>query len=260
VDKIGEGVAELLHELSVLPLNGGHEVTQTHFTLTNYSLFLLIAAVVTLTFFIVGARRVKLVPEGRFGTVIEFGVEFVRNNLITDIMGKEGLKYLPFLGTVFFFVLFNNLIGLIPGAKPGTGTMGTTVTWAVVVFIVYNAIGIKKSGLVGYLKHFWPKGVAWPLAAFVALLEVISHFIRPLTLSVRLFANMYAGHVMLGIFSIFTALLLEASGAMKIAAALPFILQVVMYAFEVFVAFLQAYIFAVLTAVYIGGALETSEH
>lgn len=256
MEKIAEGVEHLLHELSVLSLSG-HEVHPGEFVLTNYMFFLLIAFVVTMAFLLIGSRKVALVPESRFGNLVEAGVEFVRDSLCVDIMGKEGARYVPFVGTVFFFVLFNNLIGLIPGAKPGTGTMGTTVTWAVMVFVVYNAIGIRKHGLVGYLKSFWPKGIMAPLAAFVALLEVISQMVRPLTLSIRLYANMYAGHVILGIFSIFGALFLEASGIMKVAALLPIAVQAVLYALELFVAIIQSYIFAVLTAVYINGALHT---
>ncbi|MDI6901203.1 MAG: F0F1 ATP synthase subunit A [Anaerosomatales bacterium] len=256
MEKIGEGVEHLLHELSVLTLSG-HEVHAGEFVLTNYMFFLLIALVVTFLFFMIGVRKVSLVPESRLGGAIETGVEFVRDSLCIETMGPEGRKYVPFVGTIFFFVLFNNLIGLIPGSKPGTGTMGTTVTWAVVVFIVYNAIGIKRHGVWGYAKSFWPKGVPGPIAAVVALLEVVSHLVRPLTLSVRLYANMYAGHVVLGIFSILGALLLEASGVMKVIAVLPVMLQIVLYALEVFVAVIQAYIFAILTSVYIGGAIHT---
>jgi len=256
VEMIGEGVAELLHELSVLSI-AGHEVEAGHFVLTNYAFFLLIAFALTVVFFMVGVRKVSLVPNSRLGSMIEVGVEFVRDSLCIESMGPEGKKYVPFVGTVFFFVLFNNLMGLIPGFKPGTGSMGTTVTWAVLIFVVYNAIGIKKHGAWGYLKSFWPKGVVAPIAAFVMLLEIVSQMVRPLTLSVRLYANMYAGHVVLGIFSIFTAMLLDASGVLKIMAVLPVALQVVLYALELFVAVIQAYIFAVLTTVYIGGALHT---
>ena len=256
MEKIGEGVEHLLHELSVLSVSGG-EVGQSEFVLTNYMFWLLIAIAVTGVFLVIAARRVALVPNSRLGSVVEMGVEFVRDTLCVDVMGPEGAKYLNFIGAIFFLVLFNNLIGLIPGAKPGTGTMGTTVTWALMVFVVYNGIGIKKHGLFGYLKSFWPKGIMAPLAAFVALLEVISQLVRPLTLSVRLYANMYAGHVILGIFSIFGAMFLEASGIMKIAAVLPIAIQAILYALELFVAVIQAYIFAVLTAVYINGALHT---
>jgi F-type H+-transporting ATPase subunit a len=258
VEGLGEKVAELLHELSVLPLNG-KAVTLSPFTLTNYMLFLLIAMALTIAFFLIAARKVALVPKG-IGNVAEAGVEFVQSSMILDVIGPRGKPYLPFVASMFFFVLFNNLVGLVPGAKPGTGTMGTTATWAIVVFVVYNAIGIKKHGAWGYLMSFYPKGVPAPLAVFVMILELISHFIRPLTLSVRLFANMFAGHVILGIFSIFTIMLFEASGVARIAAVLPLAMQIVMYAFEVFVAFIQAYVFAILTTVYISGAVHAGEH
>ncbi len=227
--------------------------------LTNYMVFLLLAMVVTLVFFLVASRKVALIPKG-IANVAEAGVEFIESNMILDVIGPEGKPYFPFVATVFFFILFNNLIGLIPGAKPGTGTMGTTVTWAIIVFIVYNGIGIARHGAWGYLKSFYPPGVVAPLAVFVMFLEIVSHFIRPLTLSIRLFANMFAGHVILGIFSIFVVLLWDASAAGKLIAVLPLAMQIVMYAFEVFVAFIQAYVFAILTTVYINGAVHAGEH
>jgi F-type H+-transporting ATPase subunit a len=251
VSGLGEKVNELLLELGSQKIPG--------LPLTNYMFFLLIAFVLTLVFFLIASRRLSMVPKG-IGNVAEMGLEFIRDNIVIDVMGPEGKAYLPFIATIFFFILFNNLIGLIPGFKPGTGTMGTTVTWAIVVFVVYNAIGIRKHGAWGYLKSFYPPGVVWPLAIFVMLLELISHFIRPLTLSVRLFANMFAGHVILGIFSIFTVLLFQAPGIIKLMGVLPVAMQIVMYAFELFVAFIQAYVFAILTSVYIGGALHAGEH
>jgi F-type H+-transporting ATPase subunit a len=251
VPGLGEKVNELLFELGSQKVPG--------LPITNYMFFLLIAFVLTLAFFMVASRRLSMVPKG-IGNVAEMGIEFIRDNIVIDVMGPEGKGFLPFIATIFFFILFNNLIGLIPGFKPGTGTMGTTVTWALVVFIVYNAIGIRKHGAWGYLKSFYPPGVVWPLAIFVMLLEIISHFIRPLTLSVRLFANMFAGHVILGIFSIFTVLLFQAPGITKLMGVLPIAMQIIMYAFELFVAFIQAYVFAILTSVYIGGALHAGEH
>ena len=248
---LGEKVNELLLEL------GSHKIPGL--PLTNYMFFLLIAFALTLVFFLIASRRLSMVPKG-VGNVAEMGIEFIRDNIVIDVMGPEGKGFLPFIATIFFFILFNNLIGLIPGFKPGTGTMGTTVTWALVVFIVYNAIGIRKHGAWGYLKSFYPPGVVWPLAIFVMLLELISHFIRPLTLSVRLFANMFAGHVILGIFSIFTVLLFQASVVGKFMSVLPIAMQIVMYAFEVFVAFIQAYVFAILTAVYMNGAIHAGSH
>jgi F-type H+-transporting ATPase subunit a len=261
VDQIGPGVKTLLEELSVMSVNG-HEVPLYGgpFVLTNYMFWLLIAFAATLAFFLIAARKVAMVPKG-IANVAEAGVEFVRDSICIDVMGPEGKKYFPFVATAFFFILFNNLIGLIPGAKPGTGTMGTTVTWALMVFILYNYVGIQKHGIGKYLASFAPSGdVPLPLKAFVWILEIISHAVRPLTLSVRLFANMYAGHVTLGVFALFVVLLGEAAGATKALALLPLALQIVMYAFEVFVALIQAYVFAILTAVYIGGAIHAGEH
>lgn len=252
MESLGGDVTKLLDELMVHPLGGG-------IPLTNYMVFLLFALVLTMVFFLVASRKVSLVPKG-IGNVAELGVEFVRDNMVMDVIGPEGKPYLPFIATVFFFILVNNLVGLIPGAKPGTGTMGTTVTWAIIVFVVYNGIGVKRHGAWGYLKSFYPPGVIAPLAVFVMFLEIVSHFIRPLTLSIRLFANMFAGHVILGIFSIFTVLLWDASAAGKVIAILPLAMQIVMYAFEVFVALIQAYVFAILTTVYINGAVHAGEH
>jgi F-type H+-transporting ATPase subunit a len=265
VDKLGSLVSTLLEELKPMTLSG-HPLSQTSVALTNYSFFLLVAMVLVLVFFAAATMRTRAalarrdyVPRG-VANVAEWGVEFVRDGICVDVMGPEGRKYFPFIGTIFFFILFNNVLGLIPGLKPGTGTMGTTVTWAIMVFIVYNWIGIKKHGLVKYLKSFFPKGAPPGIREFVGVLEIISHFIRPLTLSVRLYANMYAGHVVLGIFSIFVVLLLEAPGVAKAITVLPLMLQIAMYAFEAFVAFIQAYVFTILTSVYIGIALSADEH
>lgn len=255
MDKIGPGVQELLEELKVTAIGGVGPLY-----LTNYMFWLLVALVVTIAFFMIARAKISMVPKG-IANVAEIGVEFVRDSICVDVMGPEGKKYFPFVATAFFFVLFNNFIGLIPGAKPGTGTMGTTVTWAIMVFIVFNYVGISKHGLWGYIKSFAPAGdLALPLKLFTWVLEVLSMLIRPLTLSVRLFANMYAGHITLGIFALFVVLLGEAAGAVKVLAVLPAALQIAMYAFEVFVAFIQAYVFAILTAVYIGGAIHAGEH
>jgi F-type H+-transporting ATPase subunit a len=258
-DPLTAGITKLTHELSVLPLRGekldfAGSFGPSAFTLTNYTFWLIVAVALLALFFIVASRRVSLVPRG-------IGMQFVRDNICVDVMGPEGRTYFPFIGTVFFFVLFNNLLGNIPPALPGTGTVGTTFLWGVVVFLVYNGIGIRKNGAWGYLKSFIPSGTPGWLKPFMFVLEIISHFLRPLTLGVRLFANMYAGHIMLGVFAIFCAVVLEhftATGLLVLP--LSFIMQVVLRAFELFVAVLQAYIFSILTAVYISGALHASEH
>lgn len=261
MDQLGEKVTELLESLKPIALNAPHEeLAKRTVALTNYGLFLLVALVLCFVFFFVASRKMKLVPSG-VGNLAETGVEFVRNSIVLDVMGPEGLKYLPFIVTVFFAVLFNNLVGLIPGAKPGTGTLGTTFTWGILVFLVYNAIGFKKNGFFPYLKSFLPSGTPLLLAPFIYVLEVISHFLRPFTLGVRLYANMYAGHIVLGVFAIFVGIAVQdLTPVSAITGILSLLMQIIMYAFEVFVALIQAYVFAILTAVYISGALHAKEH
>jgi F-type H+-transporting ATPase subunit a len=250
-----EKIGHLLHELSVQPLSEG-----TGFSLTNYTFWLIVAVSLMLVFFIVASRKASLVPRG-IGNLAEAAVAFVRDGICVDVMGPEGRKYFPFIGTMFFFVLFNNLLGNIPPALPGTGTVGTTFTWAIIVFLVYNGIGIKKVGLVKYIKSFVPSGTPAWLSPLIFLLEIISHLLRPFTLGIRLFANMYAGHIMLGVFAIFMALVLEHFTPVGvIVLPLSFLMQVLLRAFELAVAVLQAYIFSILTAVYINGALHAGEH
>jgi F-type H+-transporting ATPase subunit a len=264
-DQLTLAIEKLSEELSVKPLSG-HSLTVAqsyepqYFGLTNYSFWLLGAVMLLVVFFAVASRKMKLVPEG-IGNVAEAAVSFVRDSICVDVMGPEGRKYFPFIGTIFFFVLFNNLLGNIPPALPGTGTVGTTFLWGIVVFIVYNGIGIRKNGLWTYIKSFIPSGTPGALKPLIFVLEVVSHFLRPLTLGVRLFANMYAGHIMLGVFAIFCALALEHFTAIGVLVLpLPFLMQVILRAFELFVAVLQAYIFSILTAVYINGALHAAEH
>ena len=265
MDQLGPKVTELLNELNPFAVFGqgaaeGHELAKNAVVLTNYSFFLIVAIALTALFFFVVSRKMSLVPRG-IGNIGEMGVEFVRNNIVVDVMGQEGVKYLPFIVTVFFAVLFNNFLGLIPGLKPGTGTLGTTFGWGIMVFVVYNWIGFKKNGFLGYLKSFLPSGTPWWLIPLIYPLEVISHFLRPFTLGVRLYANMYAGHIVLGVFGIFVVMVASALSPVGfVVGGLSLVMQIIMYAFEVFVAFIQAYVFAILTAVYMNGALHATEH
>jgi F-type H+-transporting ATPase subunit a len=255
VSPMTEKIGHLLHELSVLPFS-----ESAAFSLTNYTFWLLVGIALMIVFFVVASRKASLVPSG-IGNLAEAAVDFVRNGIVVDVMGPEGKKYFPFIGTIFFFVLFNNLLGNIPPALPGTGTVGTTFTWAIIVFIVYNGIGIKKVGLGRYIKSFIPSGTPGWLAPLIFLLEIISHLLRPFTLGIRLFANMYAGHIMLGVFAIFAALAIEHFTPVgAIVLPLSFLMQIILRLFELAVAVLQAYIFTILTAVYISGALHAGEH
>jgi len=240
------------------------------FEVTNYLFFLFIGIIVFSILMWWARGRAALVPEGRLYNAIEALVELVRNDLVVENIGTEGKKYFPFIGTVFFFVLINNFIGLIPGAKPGTGTMGVTVALALFVFVFFNGVGMRKKGVGGYLKGIVPHGVPGILWPVIWVIEVISLLIRPFTLSIRLFANMYAGHIVLGIFSILTAIgaaqaisFLTGAGAGALATGVVatlawVILLTALFVLEIVVALLQAYIFTLLTTVYV--SLAVSDH
>lgn len=282
-------IEELVHELSVLPYNNMEGTVSSPWTLTNYVVWGLVALVVTILMFIMVANREKkqialaeqtgdvtaLAPASRFIGMFEAGVEFIRDMAVEVIGPKDGPKYVPLLGTFFFMILVSNMFGLIPAGKSIGGTIGGTVALALVSWIVFVWVGFAKNGAYGYLKSLIPAGVrsmplagAIPLGGFIFLLEFISYFIvRPLTLSVRLFANLYAGHIILGVFSGFVALfwpifekeLAWTPGGIGVGA-LALVFLILMYAFELFVAFIQAYVFTILTAVYIQSSVHASEH
>ncbi|HEX21256.1 MAG TPA: ATP synthase F0 subunit A [Actinobacteria bacterium] len=235
------------HAYYKLVVFGGVDISITKAVLT-----LLIAAVLTFLLFWIPSRRMKLVPRG-WQNFVEVLVEFTREGLLYEIMGEEGKPYFPLIATLFSFIFITNLVGLIPGSLPATSQIGTTAAWALIVFIIYNAVGVIKHGPIGYLKTFVPPGTPIFLAPVMFPLEIISHIARPFSLAVRLFANVVAGHMVLGVFAFlsFTSLI--------IIKILPFSMIVIMYLFEIFVGGLQAYIFAILAAIYIQGALQ-SEH
>jgi len=267
-----EAVGKLLHELSTLNING-HSYHPLEFVVTNYLFFLGIALTFLTVVMIIAVRKLALVPTNKLSNAVEALAEFIRTDISIAMIGESGgRKYFPFVATIFFFILANNIIGLIPGCKPGTGTMGITVALSTAVFVFFNAVGFKNQGFWGYIKSFAPSGVPFPINLIVWFIEVFSSFLRIFTLAVRLFANMYAGHIILGIFAILTALftepLIEAIAMREgigpaMLGALPSIgwllLMTALYMLEVLVAFVQAYVFTILTAVYIGAAAH-SDH
>jgi F-type H+-transporting ATPase subunit a len=272
-DKVAELVGGKLSDgttatgfLSTQNVNG-HTYGATQFVLTNYVFFMLIAIVLLVIVVFLAVRKLALVPNNKLTNAVEALAEFVRNDIAVAMIGHDGAKYFPFLATIFFFILANNIVGLIPGCKPGTGTMGVTVALSTTVFIFFNSVGFKNQGLWGYIKSFAPAGVPFPINLIVWAIEVFSAFLRIFTLAVRLFANMYAGHIILGIFAILTALFTEPLIAAiqsghgiggAFVGALPAIgwlaLMTALYLLEVLVAFVQAYVFTILSAVYIGAA------
>ena len=252
--------AEVEHLLGFL--GSQNAFGQGDFALTNYIFYMFVAIATLAIVMFIAVRNLKLVPENKLSNAVEALAQFVRDDIGAAMISHGSKEHFGFLATVFFFILINNLIGLMPFGKPGTGTMGVTVALSLTVFIYFNAVGIKNQGGWGYIKSFAPHGVPFPINLIVWFIEVFSAFLRIFTLAVRLFANMYAGHIILGIFAILTSLFAEqllhsVSGFVGSWPSIGWLaLMTALYMLEVLVAFVQAYVFTLLTAVYIGQAAE----
>jgi F-type H+-transporting ATPase subunit a len=221
---------------------------------------------VTLTVFLLimfaWKKRYSVVPKGRFVNMLDFLWEFVRVNIVESIIHHDARRYLPFVSTMFFFILISNMMSLIPGAKPATGVISGTLALSITVYIYFNYVGIKAKGGLAYLKSIVPAGVPGFVAPIIWVIEVISMAIRPVTQALRLFASVYAGHIILGIFAILTELfavgIIQGAFVWGLTTPLWFVLLIAIYLLEIMVGFIQAYVFSLLTAVYIDGA--TGEH
>lgn len=222
-----------------------------------------VAVIVLLTLCVIAARRAQLVPR-RGQNIMEMMLDFVRVNVAEDIIGKEKAhKYVALLTTIFFAIFAFNITGVIPFLNiAGTSLIGLPVMLALWVYVMYIGAGVRAHGVGGFLKNsLFPPGVPWPLYVLLAPVEFLQVFIlRPITLAIRLMANMVAGHLMLVLcFSATQFLLFEATGGLKAFGALTLAGGFAITLFEVFVAALQAYIFVVLTSVYLSQSVE-AEH
>jgi F-type H+-transporting ATPase subunit a len=230
---------------------GGHPIF-----FTNQALFMLVVVAAVTLFLTVTVSKGRLVPT-RGQSMAEVSYEFVAN-MIHSTMGEEGLKFFPFIFALFMFVLFSNFFGLIPYTFTVTSQIAVTFALASVVIVTMIIVGFMKHGL-GFLKLFVPKAPFLLLILLVPI-EVISFLTRPISLSVRLFANMLAGHTMLQVFAGFVVMLGAAGSALSVLAVFPMLLIVAIFALEMLVAFLQAYVFAILTCIYLNEALHLHEH
>jgi len=227
----------------LIPLHlGGLDVSYT-----NAALWMTLAIALMAFIFVYGIRRQALVP-GRLQGVAETGYEFIAK-MVSDNVGEGGKKYFPFILTLFLFVLGCNALGLIPYSFTPTSHIIVTFAMAAFVFVGVTMIAFAKHGL-QFFSFFAPKGVPLWLMPILVPIEVISYLIRPLTLSVRLFANMLAGHIMLKVFAGFVIMMGLLFGW------LPLIFTSAFFALEVLVACLQAYVFAILTCLYLNDALH----
>jgi F-type H+-transporting ATPase subunit a len=216
----------------------------------------------------VASRNLQLVPRG-VQNFLEVVLEQFQQ-MIDDVMGPEGRKYLPLIATLGIFILAGNLMGLVPGLVGVTGNLNTNAACAIVVFVAYHWIGARKQGLIPYLKHF-AGPVPLALKPLMFVIEIISHLARPLSLTLRLFGNIVGGHILLAVIfllmgldgligwalsgSVPGAIIGGLGGIVTIAFTVGFL-----YPLKILVAFLQAFIFVMLTMLYISGAIEESEH
>lgn len=228
------------------------------FAVNKVVLLFWLAAILVVGFFLVG-RKGALVPTG-IQNVAEIAVEFVENQVIMQTMGPAGLPFLPFLLTLFSFIFTLNFIGLLPFIQmPANARIALPMFMALLVWVIYNVMGIWKQGLWGYFKHImFPPGVPKLIYIILTPINLISDLVvRPFALMVRLFANLFAGHLILVSFGVLTAALWDST---KIGAIAPGALLVALTGFELLVAFLQAYIFTILAGVFIGLAMTTPDH
>ena len=229
--------------------------TDTPVALNKTGLIYIAALLLTAGLFWAAGRRRSLVPTGA-QTVAEAGIDFVENSIIMQTIGPDGRRYLPFLTTLFFFVFFSNIFEVVPFIQfPANSRMAIPLALALVVWAIYHVVGIRAQGFYQYFKGaLFPPGVPKALYILVAPIELLQILlIRPLSLAIRLWANMVAGHLLLVTFAVLSAALW---GTLYVPAVLPFAALILLTAFEIFVSALQAFIFTILTAVYIGGSLH----
>jgi len=223
---------------------------------TNQALWMFIVVGAISAFMMAAVSKRSLVPS-RLQSMAEISYEFV-NNMINSAAGDEGLKFFPFVFTIFMFVLFCNVLGILPGSFTVTSQIAVTFALAAFIILLVIATGFMRHGI-GFLKLFVPKA-PFVLLLLLVPIEIISFFTRPISLSVRLFANMLAGHTMLKVFAAFVIMLGGAGGILAFLSIAPFALIVAITALELLVAFLQAYVFAILTCIYLGEAINLHDH
>jgi F-type H+-transporting ATPase subunit a len=237
-----------INKLVTLGKIGAHEIA-----FTNSSLFMAITLVGIWALLVAGSSKRALVP-GRMQSIAEMSYEFVANT-IQSTAGSEGMKFFPLVMTLFMFILVSNVIGLVPYTFTVTSHIIITASLALLVFFTVIIYGFYKNGL-HFFKLFVPSGIPVYILPLIVFIEVLSFLSRPISHSVRLFANMLAGHITLKVFAMFIPMLGAVGIAGWLGAVLPLTLVVALTALELLVAFLQAYVFAILTCIYLNDAIH----
>ena len=236
-----------MHQFSVHRIGPEIKISGIDLSFTNASLFMFFSALLILVFLLFGTREKKIVP-GKIQLISEMLYNFV-SKMINDTAGKKAKPYFPFIFSLFIFVLFCNMIGMLPYSFTVTSHIIVTLAFAMFIFIGVTILGFAIHGL-KYLKIFVPSGVPFVLLPIIMVIEIISYLSRPISLSVRLFANMMAGHTMLKVFGGFVISL------GLVAGWLPLTFSVALTGLEILGAFLQSYVFAILTCIYLNDALN----
>lgn len=217
----------------------GIKVKNPEHVVPDYIVMCLIVMIFLILFFGASSRKLKIIPS-KFQSILELIIQTFEN-LLVDIIGEQGKKYLPLIGTIGLFIFFCNILGLVPGFMSPTSKLNVTVGCALVVFVYYHWQGIKSQGIIKYLKHF--TGPTPLLAPLLMPIEIISHFSRPISLSLRLFGNIFAEEMLIVV----------------IASIIPFILPLPFMAVAIFTATIQTFVFVLLACIYIAGAVAHEE-
>ena len=236
-----------MHQFNVYKIGPEIKINGIDLSFTNASLFMLISAISISIFLLLGTKDKKIIP-GKFQLLSEMLYNFI-SKMISDTAGKKAKPYFPFIFSLFIFVLFCNMVGMLPYSFTVTSHIIVTLAFAMFIFIGVTILGFIIHGF-KYLKIFVPSGVPIVLLPIIMVIEIISYLSRPVSLSVRLFANMMAGHTMLKVFGGFVISL------GLVAGWLPLTFSVALTGLEILVAFLQAYVFAILTCIYLNDALN----
>ncbi len=240
-----------MDQFAVKPFFGGGDVAW--YTITNATVWMALAVLATFALLVLGSSKRAIVP-GRIQSIAELAYGFI-HKMVEDICGKDGLKYFPWIMTLFMFIVFSNFLGLLPMAFTPTSHIAVTIIMAMGVFLTVTILGFVKNGA-GFLGVFWISSAPLVLRPILALIEVISYFVRPVSHSIRLAGNMMAGHAVIKVFAAFAPLVLISTGIGLVVTPLSIIAITAIYALEMLVAFIQAYVFAILTCVYLKDALH----
>ena len=231
----------------VKPLFGGDHIAW--YTVTNVTLWMAIAVLCIAALLVIGTRRRAIVPT-RSQSIAELLYGFI-HNLVEEVTGHDGVKFFPYIMTLFLFILFSNLLGLLPMSFATTSHMAVTVTLALVVFVAVTILGFINKGI-GFLGMFWITAAPLGVRPLLAVIEVISYFVRPVSHSIRLAGNVMAGHAVIKVFAGFASLALVSPIVVGAVTAV--------YALELLVAVVQAYVFTILTCVYLRDAVGSAHH